>query len=101
MKISLTNLRVKNLRVFNYSDTLATIDELENVKPFEFEEIPAIEAVEDYLGYIKIINDRITNNEFPELKNKNKVQEKQILLERLARLAAIFRLSFNINNFLN
>ena len=93
MTIDLNTLREKDLRNFSYQDTLSVISALERVNPLQFSEIEALESIETYYSFILIINDRISNNEFNELKANNKKREKELLQSRLILLINTFSFS--------
>ena len=100
MTIDLNTLREKDLRNFSYQDTLSVISALERVNPLQFSEIEALESIETYYSFILIINDRISNNEFNELKANNKKREKELLQSRLILLINTFSFSLDANNLL-
>lgn len=97
MTKDLNDLRERELRKFSFEETLNIIVALENVKPLRLSKIEALETLETYCVFVSIIRDRVTNNEFNELKSNNK--KKESFQSRLNALLNSFTFALEINNF--
>lgn len=67
MKIDLSTLRENDLRKYSYETTKSVIDELENVCISNFVGIHAIEQIETYYAFARLIKNRVSNNEFTKV----------------------------------
>ena len=101
MKIDLSTLRENDLRKYSYETTKSVIDELENVCISNFVGIHAIEQIETYYAFARLIKNRVSNNEFIELNVKARKSEKEHLYTRLNFLLAIFKYSLEIGKLEN
>ena len=98
MKIDLSTLNENELRTFSYADTRAVIVELEQIWISDFTGIDAIEKVETYFSFVKLIKNRVSHHEFCELSGKSKRDARQYLHARLNFLFSSFKYFLEINS---
>ena len=96
MSTDLTTLKENQLKKYSYEDTLKIVSELESSSISQYTGIAAVEISEQYYSFASIINNRIINNEFPELKLKIKKNEKEILQHRVTTLLSSLKYSLDL-----
>lgn len=90
----LLKLKEQELRKFSYADTKAIVVALEGAKVSDLETIDGLERIETYLSFVKIITNRIENDEFEELcgEEQNVRSDRELLNQRLSYLQLNFKL---------
>lgn len=96
MGIDLDRLKENDLKKYSYDETLKVVDELERTSISKYAGIVAIEKSEMYYAFALLIKNRIENDEFIELRFKNKKNDKELLQHRLITMLTSFKYSLDL-----
>ena len=96
MSIDLQTLKENDLRSFSFADTKNVIAALEKIRLHNLDGIEAIEKVETYYAFAKLIKNKVDNHEFEELTKRGKDDIKQLHIT-LDLLLASFKFSLDGN----
>lgn len=94
MSIDLSKIKQRDVINCEFAKAKEIVEALEQIKPFKYKSIDAVEELEEYLSYALIIKGRILNGDF---KSNCKEKEKKDLIQKLDYIIDHFNSALEIN----